>query len=120
MAIDIDTEIHPCPFEGPEKLLEIWFAPTAQYVYDAFVASRPQGVDVEDVEEGKYGLRAVERRVWDEMLDIVKCKVLSVLYGTEMDAYLLRYARDSIAIISKFNNDCAVNRRFSFRLIASS
>jgi S-adenosylmethionine decarboxylase len=92
MAVEIDSGNHPGPFEGPEKLLEIWFAPSAQHVHDAFVASRPQGVDVEDIQEGKYGLRAVERRVWDEMLDIVKCKVLSVVYGEEIDAYLLRCA----------------------------
>ena len=39
---------------------------------------------------GKYGLRMVERSVWEEMLDTVKCKILGVVEGTEMDAYLLR------------------------------
>jgi hypothetical protein len=36
------------------------------------------------------GLRRVPRDVWEEMLDIVKCKVLSVVEGEEIDAYLLR------------------------------
>ena len=67
-------------FEGPEKLLEIWFAPSP--------------ADVErtgpPTKDGKYGLRRVDRAVWEEMLDIVKCKVLSVIEGTDMDAYLLR------------------------------
>ncbi|KAF6760015.1 adenosylmethionine decarboxylase [Ephemerocybe angulata] len=65
------------PFEGPEKLLEIWFAPTA-----AHVPSEPS-VD------GRTGLRLVDRKAWEEMLDIVQCKVLSVVNGKEMDAYLL-------------------------------
>lgn len=35
------------------------------------------------------GLRTVPRAVWEEMLDIVKCKVLSVIEGEELDSYLL-------------------------------
>jgi S-adenosylmethionine decarboxylase len=66
------------PFEGPEKLLEIWFAQSADHV------PRKHGRD------GKFGLRAVQRQTWEEMLQIVKCNVLSVVEGTEMDAYLLR------------------------------
>lgn len=67
------------PFEGPEKLLEIWFTPSAADVPDAAPAS-----------DGKFGLRKVPREVWADMLDIVKCKILSVVEGMEMDAYLLR------------------------------
>lgn len=67
------------PFEGPEKLLEIWFAPSA--------ASLPI---LDDAPAKKPGLRAVSRQTWEDMLDIVKCKVLSVIEGEEMDAYLLR------------------------------
>ncbi|CAA7259274.1 unnamed protein product [Cyclocybe aegerita] len=78
------TNPHPhdhqasAPFEGPEKLLEIWFAPSAAAVPHLDHASN-----------GKTGLRAVPRQVWEDMLDIVKCKVLSVIQGTEIDAYLL-------------------------------
>ena len=79
MACDVDS-IALCPFEGPEKLLEIWFAQGPSYVPDASTAP-----------DGKSGLRAVEREVWEEMLNIVKCKILSVIYGEETDAYLLRY-----------------------------
>lgn len=68
------------PFEGPEKLLEIWFAPSAAHVPDATSA-----------EGGKSGLRAVSKDIWEEMLNIVKCKVLSSVEGIEMDAYLLRW-----------------------------
>ena len=80
------------PFEGPEKLLEIWFAPALDALPDAPESSvrsrsrmRPEGVQ-------RYwrGLRRVPREVWEDMLEIVKCKVLSVIEGEELDAYLLR------------------------------
>lgn len=58
------------PFEGPEKLLELWFAESE-----------------DDVLGG--GLMKVDRQVWENMLDIVKCKVLSVIHGHHVDAYLL-------------------------------
>ncbi|KAJ4468202.1 S-adenosylmethionine decarboxylase [Lentinula aciculospora] len=66
------------PFEGPEKLLEIWFASSAAAVPDA---SSP--------EDGRTGLRKVPSAIWEEMLAIVKCQVLSVVSGAEIDAYLL-------------------------------
>lgn len=78
MASDVES-VALCPFEGPEKLLEIWFAPAPSYVPDAATAPK-----------GKSGLRAVDRKVWEDMLDIVKCKILSAVHGEEMDAYLLR------------------------------
>lgn len=67
------------PFEGPEKLLEVWFSPSAADVPDAHL-------------HGRTGLRNVPRSIWEEMLEIVRCKVLSVIEGDEMDAYLLRCA----------------------------
>lgn len=77
---DFDQNTANGPFEGPEKLLEIWFAPTAADCPD--VNNTTHG--------GRFGLRTVPRVIWEEMLDIVKCKILSVVEGTEMDAYLLR------------------------------
>ena len=68
------------PFEGPEKLLEIWFAESPDHVPDA----------ADPKEGGRTGLRVVDRAVWEEMLDIVKCKVLSVVESAELDAFLLR------------------------------
>ncbi|PFH51979.1 hypothetical protein AMATHDRAFT_57590 [Amanita thiersii Skay4041] len=67
----------PSPFEGPEKLLEVWFAPSS--------------VAVNDVPDnhGKSGLRKIHRKYWEQVLDIVKCKILSVIEGQELDAYLL-------------------------------
>jgi S-adenosylmethionine decarboxylase len=67
------------PFEGPEKLLEIWFTPSTTDVQAA-----------SSTIDGKQGLRKVDRSVWEDMLAVVKCQVLSVVEGTEMDAYLLR------------------------------
>ncbi|KAK0212985.1 S-adenosylmethionine decarboxylase [Desarmillaria ectypa] len=66
------------PFEGPEKLLEIWFAPSPAHLPDANSSA-----------DGKIGLRKVERAVWEGMLDIVKCSVLSMVSGADFDAYLL-------------------------------
>ncbi|TIA90403.1 hypothetical protein E3P99_01572 [Wallemia hederae] len=58
------------PFEGPEKLLEIWFG------------SHPSQVN-------GSGLRTVKREIWESMLDLVNCQVLSVIEGDCIDAYLL-------------------------------
>lgn len=78
MAPDINDDSQAsAPFEGPEKLLEIWFAPSTAHLPDA---NSP----------GKIGLRKVDPKIWEDMLDIVKCKVLSFIEGSEMDAYLLR------------------------------
>ncbi|KAJ3906953.1 S-adenosylmethionine decarboxylase [Lentinula edodes] len=71
-------ETASAPFEGPEKLLEIWFAPSAAAVPDA-----------NSPEDSRTGLRKVPQVIWKEMLAIVKCEVLSVVSGTEIDAYLL-------------------------------
>lgn len=67
-------------FEGAEKLLEIWFTPSPADV------EHPAHLK----EDGKYGLRRVSKAIWEEMLDIVKCKIFSVVEGSEIDAYLLR------------------------------
>jgi S-adenosylmethionine decarboxylase len=79
MAVD-ERNIYysSAPFEGPEKLLEVWFAPSASGVPDAHFPKN-----------GRIGLRKIPRVVWEDMLDIVKCKVLSVIEGQETDAYLL-------------------------------
>jgi S-adenosylmethionine decarboxylase len=124
-----DDITSPGPFEGPEKLLEVWFAPSADELPErdedlaaSFVSRRDRELsgnghgDVNGVaggsgsgnghahglkqrirhegmkEDSEYrGLRKVPREVWEEMLDIVKCKVLSVVQGEDLDAYLLRW-----------------------------
>ncbi|KAH8828416.1 S-adenosylmethionine decarboxylase [Flagelloscypha sp. PMI_526] len=68
----MESEDPAAPFEGPEKLLEIWFSPPHT------TSSNPRG-----------GLRAIDSSIWEEMLDIVKCKVLNRIEGEEIDAYLL-------------------------------
>ena len=79
MACDVEAPLALCPFEGPEKLLEIWFAPSPALVPDSATAI-----------DGRSGLRAIDRKIWEDMLDIVKCKILSEVRGSEVDAYLLR------------------------------
>ncbi|OOF94375.1 hypothetical protein ASPCADRAFT_208890 [Aspergillus carbonarius ITEM 5010] len=60
-------------FEGPEKLLEVWFAPSAQELGSA----------------GPAGLKAVPEEIWKDMLDLVNCQVLSIVSSEDVDAYLL-------------------------------
>lgn len=80
---------------GPEKLLEIWFAPSEEDVVSRHLpikggraAASPNAS--RSYKERWTGLRQVEKAVWDNMLDEVQCKVLSVIEGEEVDAYLLR------------------------------
>ncbi|WVO16377.1 S-adenosylmethionine decarboxylase proenzyme [Cryptococcus depauperatus] len=80
----------PGPFEGPEKLLEIWFAPSVEALPPATEPSLAAGLKTRSAGKSKLkGLRTVPREVWEEMLDIVKCKVLSMVEGDDLDAYLL-------------------------------
>ncbi|KAJ5182933.1 S-adenosylmethionine decarboxylase [Penicillium capsulatum] len=60
-------------FEGPEKLLEVWFAPSATELGAA----------------GPQGLKKVPSEIWKDMLDLVNCQVLSVVSSEDVDAYLL-------------------------------
>lgn len=70
-SLDLDSSN---AFEGPEKLLEVWFAPSEK-------ALPPRA--------GPQGLKAVTQATWKEMLDLVNCKVLSVIESHNVDAYLL-------------------------------
>ncbi|KAF9431818.1 spermidine resistance protein [Entomortierella beljakovae] len=79
-------------FEGPEKLLEIWFGP-APYLLQGIrtIPTELQTTDSDDTLSGsdRYGLRIVPKPVWDEMLAIVKCQVLNSIQNECMDAFLL-------------------------------
>jgi len=70
-ALDLDSSNQ---FEGPEKLLEVWFS--------ASEATLPASAS-------PLGLKAVPQDSWKEMLDLVNCKVLSVVESRNVDAYLL-------------------------------
>ncbi|KAF0477121.1 S-adenosylmethionine decarboxylase [Gigaspora margarita] len=63
-------------FEGPEKLLEIWFEPSPNYI-------------IKDNSSTNIGLRSIERGIWDDMLNIVKCKIINMIENDHVDAYLL-------------------------------
>ncbi|PVI04397.1 S-adenosylmethionine decarboxylase [Periconia macrospinosa] len=70
-TIDLDSSN---AFEGPEKLLEVWFSSSATDLPGR---------------AGPLGLKAVSAEVWKGMLDLVNCKVLSVIESEHVDAYLL-------------------------------
>ncbi|TKA62669.1 hypothetical protein B0A49_12764 [Cryomyces minteri] len=70
-TVDLDSTN---AFEGPEKLLEVWFSPSPS----ALPASA-----------GPSGLKAVPADTWKEMLDLVNCKALSTIESEQVDAYLL-------------------------------
>ncbi|KJZ73922.1 hypothetical protein HIM_06590 [Hirsutella minnesotensis 3608] len=71
VAADLDSTN---AFEGPEKLLEVWFAPDSKSLPSSAVPS---------------GLKAVSAETWVGMLDMVNCKILSVVRSEDVDAYLL-------------------------------
>lgn len=71
VAADLDSTN---AFEGPEKLLEVWFSPSPNAL--------PPGVK-------EHGLKAVSPSTWEGMLDMVNCKVLSIVKSDHVDAYLL-------------------------------
>ncbi|KAF9114899.1 spermidine resistance protein [Mortierella sp. AM989] len=79
-------------FEGPEKLLEIWFG-SAPYLLQGVrtIPTELKSAESDDSLEGsnRYGLRIVPKPVWDEMLAIVKCQVLNSIQNDCMDAFLL-------------------------------
>ncbi|KAJ1911026.1 spermidine resistance protein [Mycoemilia scoparia] len=82
VAIDTNDEVYGGgAFEGPEKLLEIWFNPKPATAHDD---------DDDDQNNGqKQGLRKVPEDVWREMLDLVHCQILNVVCNAHFDAYLL-------------------------------
>ncbi len=70
-------------FEGPEKVLEIWFVPPHEWD-DA--PSSPTTVPSKD---GRNWLLSVPQETWAEMLDLVHCTILSKISNDKADAYLL-------------------------------
>ncbi|KAL9939800.1 hypothetical protein V8E36_001617 [Tilletia maclaganii] len=64
------------PFEGPEKLLELWFRPSSSSSSSSLSATNST-------------LRAVERDTWQTILNTVSCTILSVIHSDDSDAYLL-------------------------------
>lgn len=57
-------------FEGPEKLLELWFYDEGQVPSDKT-------------------LRSISHAHWGEILDLVSCKILSIRSSDKVDAFLL-------------------------------
>ncbi|KAH7057590.1 adenosylmethionine decarboxylase [Linnemannia elongata] len=83
--------MEPGSFEGPEKLLEIHFTPhmqDVQHIRTPLNNNNNPFTGVEGEEE-RYGLRIIPKAVWEEMLDIVQCKVLHSIHHPTVDAYVL-------------------------------
>lgn len=70
-AQDVDVAELGCPFEGPEKLLELWFAPNVESLPECQRALAERGTRL----GGRMGLRRVPKSTWESMLELVKCKV---------------------------------------------
>ncbi|KAJ3339803.1 spermidine resistance protein [Gonapodya sp. JEL0774] len=66
-------------FEGPEKLLEVWFRPNVDTAECRELHHRHRSC----------GLRTVDRPVWEDMLSIVKCQVLSRKENDYVEEYVL-------------------------------
>ena len=79
-------------FEGPEKLLEIWFKPLTSskdtLCHDRKPSESWMGRD--ERPERPTGLRNFGHQEWQAMLDTVKCQILSSISNESLDAYLLR------------------------------
>lgn len=61
-------------FEGPEKLLELWFSPSSSKLPPNWPSD---------------GLRAIPLSEIENLLKIVNCEILSKISATSLDAYLL-------------------------------
>jgi S-adenosylmethionine decarboxylase len=100
---------HGC-FEGPEKLLEIWFSPSPVIATSTPNLISDSSLDASDSDLSDIStpttpncdtfcdknLRTVEKPVWDAMLATVKCTVLNVIHNSHVDAYLLRYVANTL------------------------
>ncbi|GAA98412.1 uncharacterized protein L969DRAFT_23620 [Mixia osmundae IAM 14324] len=92
-GVEILQDSAPGFFEGPEKLLELWFAPSEDELPPSTLSRRGNrraqpGTPISR-ENALLGLRTVDRPSWERMLDEVHCKVLSVIEGEQVDAYML-------------------------------
>jgi S-adenosylmethionine decarboxylase len=95
-SIDAGTASTLSGFEGPEKLLEIWFKkPSKEYQErpnEKAVSLLNESIDIQNASVANCmleGLRTVHPNIWKDMLKIVKCQVLSTLHNEHVDAYLL-------------------------------
>jgi hypothetical protein len=75
-------------FEGPEKLLEIWWnAPPAR---PPSLTRQPSVVDAENPKIKRFGLRLISRAKLEQMLESVAVRIINVVSNEYVDAYLLR------------------------------
>lgn len=89
-----------CGFEGPEKLLEVWFDQSPSFDVPNYGYQQ---------HKNRCGLLIVPRPEWEKMLKIVKCQVLNVIHGDFCDAYLLRCFAFYLKFISPNFNPTATS-----------
>lgn len=75
-------------FEGPEKLMEIWWKPLASGMAEI---TRNETENKSDSTEEKVSgdLRTIPRKKWEEILKLVNCEIVSEKRNKDMVAYLL-------------------------------
>jgi S-adenosylmethionine decarboxylase len=71
-------------FEGPEKVLEIWFVPPSEWD-----ENQGQSAQNPPSKNGRNYLLSVSKEAWAEMLELVHCQILSQISNDKADAYLL-------------------------------
>ena len=85
-------------FEGPEKLLEIWFVNKSCDNLSTTSSTITNNTTTDNITDSngnnasdstKQGLRLIPLQVWKEMLDIVNCQVLSTIENDYINSYLL-------------------------------
>lgn len=78
LSIASEQELDTAPnFEGPEKVLEIWFVPPSEYEDDnCECASTDLVSTTNNGSNNRRYLLSVQKEAWVEMLDLVKCQIL--------------------------------------------
>ncbi len=95
-----DDDDEPCiNFEGPEKVLEVWFVPPAEYE-DPVDDDEKKSVELSSSSSAvvpltggptsaanspcnsgvRRHLRLIKQEEWEPMLDLVHCKVIRYIY----------------------------------------
>ncbi len=74
VSSDAGDEEEPVPnFEGPEKVLEVWFVPPIEYEDEG--ESKSTESDSPGTSQRRY-LLSVPREEWEKMLELVHCQIL--------------------------------------------
>lgn len=79
-ASDDSADVPPC-FEGPEKVLELWFVPPSEYEESNDQnGSSSEAKSADGSTSQRRYLLSVPRSEWESMLDLVHCQILRYVY----------------------------------------